>query len=376
MIMNRREVFELLVKYNRGKFTDEEQSLLETWYVNQKLNHIDLPEDKIYEDLEMIARALPQPQPARKVSLWFRIMGAACAVLMVGATVYYFTYPKAKIAPSLIKEYDVPAGKNIAVLKLSNGKTIQLSDTKQGVVIGSNAISYNDGSLVKNSGHEGVGTQEISTPPGGQYTVELPDGTKVWLNAASSLTYHTNLNKEPGKPRAVKLVGEAYFEVARHKNKKFIIENLRSDGKSGQTVEVLGTHFNINSYADEVETRTTLLEGSIRINTQTNETVLLKPGQKATLTANGEITVGNGDMEVASWKDGKFRFNEASLQTVLRQLARWYDVKIAYEGKIPDRRFTGYIDRRFKLSEALKVLETLDIHFRLGEKEIIVGHKQ
>jgi len=208
----------------------------------------------------------------------------------------------------------------------------------------------------------------LSTAMGQTYSIVLPDGSRVWLNAASSLRYPASFSS--AAERRVQLTGEGYFEVAKDKAHPFIVQTAKQD------VAVLGTHFNVNAYADEPVVRTTLLEGSVKVNTKgfarTNE-VLLKPGLQAELNPSGSLKVTEGDPEVVAWKDGKFRFNNASLETVLRQLSRWYDVEIKYEAGVPDESFTGGISRDLKASEALEVLKYLKVNFKIEGKTIIVN---
>ncbi|MGV3509862.1 MAG: FecR family protein, partial [Sphingobacteriaceae bacterium] len=203
----------------------------------------------------------------------------------------------------------------------------------------------------------------LSIPRGGQYKVVLPDGTQVWLNAASSLKYPTAFN---GNERVVQLEGEAYFEVAKNAAQPFRVEV--KDVK----VTVLGTHFNINGYTDEAHIKTTLLEGSVKISKGPVQQ-LLHPGEQAITGKSSTIEVvkANSD-EVLAWKNGYFNFHRSNLQEVMRQLSRWYDVDIKYEGKVPDREFGGEISRNSKASEVLKILELSDVHFRIEGEHIIV----
>ena len=206
----------------------------------------------------------------------------------------------------------------------------------------------------------------ITTLRGGQYQVILPDGTKVWLNAASSLKYPTEFR---GKERNVELTGEAYFEVAKNATMPFHVQS------AGQTVRVLGTHFNINAYEDEGVIKTTLLEGSIQITYQQAK-VLIKPGEQARVVAGSPdkiIVDENADTDGAvAWKDGYFQFNHADIRTVMRQISRWYDVTVKYEGSVSSKDFGGAIERNLKLSQVLHILEKSQVHFVINGKEVVV----
>jgi ferric-dicitrate binding protein FerR (iron transport regulator) len=204
----------------------------------------------------------------------------------------------------------------------------------------------------------------IETPKGGKFQIRLPDGSKVWLNAASSIRFPA---KFAGSKRKVELRGEAYFEVAHDESKIFEV-NARN-----QTVQVLGTHFNINAYEDEPSVNTTLLEGSVRISdVRTNVSQLLKPGEQSQLSEQIEIINLKNTNEAVAWKDGYFQFDEADIKTVMRQIERWYDVSVVYEGNLPNYRFAGEIERNLSLLQVLKVLEKTNVHFRLEGREVIV----
>jgi transmembrane sensor len=268
---------------------------------------------------------------------------------------------------------DVDPGGNHASITLADGRTIELSDDKEGVVIENGKLTYTDGVEVA-MGQTGSLYSTITTPIGGQYQVVLSDGTKVWLNAASSIKYPSKFSKDE---RRVELTGEAYFEVSQIKsvpssNKKipFIIKT------TNQEVEVLGTHFNINAYLDEHSTRTTLLEGSVRVFYGRNASVLLKPNQQSIITPGSTPAIVNSidPSSAIAWKNGIFNFQDKTLDEVMRQLARWYNLEIVYEGAVPQMEFFGKIRRNNKLSEVLHILESAGIHFRVeNERRLIIS---
>ena len=204
----------------------------------------------------------------------------------------------------------------------------------------------------------------VSTPRGGQYQIVLSDGSKVWLNAASSIRFPTAFS---GSLREVELTGEAYFEVAKNKEKPFQVK-VRD-----MKIAVLGTHFNVKAYEDEAETKTSLLEGSVKI-IQGKEAGLLKPGQQAVINfKDDKVKIATADMvEVIAWKNGLFRFEGANIETIMREIGRWYDVEIVYAGKVPMRRFEGKINRNAGLSEVLRILELSNVKFSIAGKKIIV----
>ena len=254
---------------------------------------------------------------------------------------------------------EVAPGRNTATLSLANGKTVQLSDDKSGIVIGRN-FKYNDGSPVGVSVNNEPQMLTAKTPRGGTYQLILPDGSKIWLNADSKITFPSQFR---GKQRKVILEGEGYFEVAKNKAKPFIVESR------GQHVEVLGTHFNINSYPDEKVIKTTLLEGSINVNG-----AILKPDQQAVLTRNNDIEINNVDpSEAVAWQKGYFLFDQEDIKSVMRKIARWYDVEIIYEGNTDNIIVGGAVSRFKNVSKILEMLqETGAVKFRRVDKKVYV----
>jgi ferric-dicitrate binding protein FerR (iron transport regulator) len=270
---------------------------------------------------------------------------------------------------TLENNHDIAAGGNKAILTLADGSTVVLDNAKKGILStqgGTKVLKLNNG-LLSYDGDSKTNTllfNTISTPRGGQYQLILADGTKVWLNAASSLKFPTAF---AGKERKVELLGEAYFEVAKNVSMPFKVE------VDGMEVEVLGTHFNINSYDDEAATRTTLLEGSIQIN-KNNRSSLLRPGQQAKLNRDGEIKIINhADVEEAiAWKEPKVQNDRADIHNVKRQISRWYDVEVQFKGIIP-KHFGGTISRSVNLSKVLNMLEmTGEVKFRVEDHKVLV----
>ncbi len=324
--------------------------------------------------LEKIHKQPAQVIPIRrKVYKWW---AAAAAVLIIAfAATYIITSPD-KPKPIAVNQpvKDVQPGMNGAVLTLADGSKVQLDSLGNGVVTTQNktTVTIKDGQLVYSTPANDqqptindVAFNTMSTPNGRQYQLVLPDGTQVWLNAASSITYPVAF---VGAERNVTITGEAYFEVAKDKTKPFHV------GVNNMDVEVLGTHFNVNSYVDEAAINTTLLEGSVKV-TAASGNVIIKPGQQATLTANGQLSTNSAvDIEqVMAWKNGRFQFDGSSIEQVMRQLSRWYDIEVVYEGHPKQQHFNGSISRNSELSKVFKILETSEaVHFRIEGKKVIV----
>jgi transmembrane sensor len=307
--------------------------------------------------------------------VWPRIAVAASIILCLSAAVFFILH-KAPIHQQIVRneplKNDLAPGGNKAILTLSTGKQIVLTGAHNGKLAqqGDAAVTKTaDGQIVYRKGDESA-TAEVSynttsTPRGGQFQVVLTDGTKVWLNAASSITYPTAFT---GTDREVEITGEVYFEVAHNAAKPFRVKS------NGQTVEVLGTHFNINAYEDEPVVTTTLFEGAVKVNKGT-ASALLKPGQQSSVTENNHAIriTDNVDLDQAlAWKNGKFYFTNTDIGEVMRQVARWYDVDIEYKGKVPNMRLSGSCYRNLTASKALVILEYTGINFKIEGRKIIV----
>jgi ferric-dicitrate binding protein FerR (iron transport regulator) len=276
------------------------------------------------------------------------------------------------------------------MLTLADGRTITLDDVQNGILTkeGNTAVSKKDGIVMYHSPAGDaqpaaiISYNTLTTPRGGQYQLVLPDGSKVWLNAASSIKYPTAFT---GNERKVEVTGEGYFEVAKNASMPFHVQVNNMD------VEVLGTHFNINGYSDEPSIRTTLLEGSVKVRQwsmvngqlKTENEALLKPGEQAALagthspltTHHSPLTIDHSPNteEVMAWKNGLFQFQDASIESIMRQVARWYDVQIEYKGKI-NNEFIGKIPRHVPVSSVLNILESTGwVHFTIVGKKIIVA---
>ena len=331
------------------------------------------------------AKVVPLHAPAIPRKRWgLRIAAAAVIILLLSAGGYLLLSHRSEpplainVQPAQRSAESVLPGGNKAILILADGSRITLDSMQNGVLAqqGNTQVIKAGGQLKYSAGPNGdfakapAGYNTVATPRGGQYQLILPDGSKVWLNAASSIRYPTAFT---GNERQVEITGEAYFEVATlaspgtGKKVPFIVQ------ANNMKVQVLGTHFNIMAYDDESSIQTTLLEGSVKI-TQGAASSLLVPGKQAQVDrTNGHITVSDANVNmVVAWKDGYFYFDKADVKAVMRQVARWYDLDIAYEGKLSDDLFAGKIERRLPLSGILHLLEQGTIHYRIQGKTLTV----
>jgi transmembrane sensor len=349
------EAKQLLIRYNVGECTEEEKLLVENSFFEYNEQEIDISEEAIKEIGEQIYENLPFPKNvAKRINLW-RAIGAIAAISLLSVCTWIF-FDRLTMPPRTVQIRDISPGGNKATITLGSGKTIRLSGSKSGIVIENDNLTYLDGTTIDNI-DQNSGVQMLTTPKGGQYQIQLPDGTKVWLNANSSLKYPTSFVHT--NERNVELQGEAYFEVSPNKAKPFIIRS------NSQTVKVLGTHFNINNYQDNGNTITTLVEGSVKVTNPSLQQAILKPNQQSIVRGN-IIKVQDADIETAlAWKNGRLEFKDADLKTILKQVARWYDIEIEYRGEIPNRTYNGSISRSSNLSVLLDILAYSDIHFTI-----------
>jgi len=291
---------------------------------------------------------------------------AAILLLLAAGTTIYLNHKKTIPPAPAIAKHDIPPGHNGAVLTLSNGKQIVLDSASNGTLASDSHIKVikKDGQLSYEGNTAEVLYNTVSTPKGRQWQLTLNDGTKVWLNAASSIHYPVSF---PGNQRSIEITGEAYLEIAPNASAPFTVKTPT------QEIQVLGTHFNINAYADEPILRTTLVEGSIKV-VAAGKTILLHPGEQvANNTTTGDLATTKPDVSnVIAWIDGRFKFDHSDIKTVMRQIARWYDVEVEYRGSLPDYQFAGGTFRNNNLSEVLHVLELSGLHFKIENQKIIV----
>ncbi len=385
----------LIEKYQLGTATADEKRVLNEWYQSFDDAQADLQTDENLTEEQLAHRiklrllaTIRQGQEPKLItaSRRWKIPAVAAAILiLLSASMYYVFFLKSEkqelvktmpVKPSL--KNDVAPGGNKAVLTLADGTTIILDNASNGTLshqgnskvqkLSNGLLAYTiNGNQVTENDEAFYNT--ISTPRGGQYQVTLADGTKVWLNAASSIRFPVVFS---GFERKVVITGEAYFEVA--KNKAMPFKVLANNAE----IEVLGTHFNVNAYDDEPSLKTTLLEGSVKISVPQSAfgqtAKYLEPGQQAGILKSGKISVSNdADLEeTMAWKNGRFQFESSDLNAILRQIARWYDVDIVYRGNV-NLHFTGQLTRNDYVSKVFEKLElTGEVHFKIEGKKIIV----
>ena len=298
----------------------------------------------------------------------------AAALLLISSATFFFYVNNwdGSQQSTVLDAGKILAGGNKATLTLADGRTIALDDTKEGIVIKNNNILYNDESgEVAQVDAQKPEPLMLTTPKGGVYQLTLPDGSYVWLNAASTLKYPSHFEQHS---RVVEISGEAYFSIKADKSRPFqVISN-------GQIIEVLGTEFNIDAYPDEHITRTTLVEGRIQVATDDRQGTILKPGEQA-ISEAGKITVEDVEVDPhIAWIQGIFYFKKSPLKAVLGQLARWYDVQVVYEGEIPQTNVFGELDRKLPLGTVLKLLERGGLQCRVVKSadvnQLVVSSKQ
>ncbi|BAV07613.1 FecR family protein [Filimonas lacunae] len=316
------------------------------------------------------------PAKVRRIPVFARMVAAAAVVFAIGtgAYIYYQHTASKQSAQGILAKNDIAPVGNKAVLTLADGSTVTLDNAaagtlaKQGnvnvVKTGDNALSYTGSKATSGA----MQYNTLRTPKGGQFQVVLPDGTKVWLNAASSIRYPVAF---AANERSVEISGEAYLEVARNAAAPFKVLTAQ------QNIDVLGTNFNINAYNDEAAAKTTLIDGSIKINTPGSpQSYVLTPGQQLEVQPSGVRMNKQVDVQqVIAWKNGQLNMNNLDVKALMRQISRWYDVDIVFDGTLPQGHYGGLIDQKVYLSNIIEVLETQGIHTRLDGKELHVSAK-
>lgn len=382
--MNRDQAKELVERYNEGLVNEAERRWIENWYLNESRKHewtddqfnfLHLKDEILKGTLQKSGLGLQQVP--RRLNIWPRIVAAAIVLVVFGLGLYFYEIrDQQKVAQHILAENIAPGG-NKAILTLATGEQVVLNDAADGEISRQSGISVrkaNDGELiytvVEGAGKLAENTRNtISTPKGGQYTIILSDGTKVMLNSASSLTFPTSFKQ---KDRLVELSGEAYFEVAHDHDKRFRVVS------GVQMVEVLGTHFNINAYADEGRIKTTLLEGGVKVFTD-KASALIEPGEQAVLSRNNINSITKYPVNTAketAWINGVFSFEGDDLKSIMRQVSRWYDVDVVYVGALSEEKYYGEISRTSKLSEVFKILELNNVHFEVVGKTVKVSYSK
>jgi transmembrane sensor len=397
-----KELVRLIYRHIRQELTNDEASELQAWIheseknrlfferavdANQLMEEIHsreeqdlfLDEDKAWEKFQSLGLHAITNRGSIFRIVWWKY---AAAVILLLVCVTYFIMLRNEKGESIVKTEnanktisDKEPGKDGAILKLADGREIVLDNAANGLLVqqGKSEVVKKDGQIIYDSSK--VSTDEgelegayntLSTPLGRQYQLVLSDGSRVWLNAGSSITYPTAFK---GKRRVVNVTGEVYMEVAKDPSKPFTVI------AEGMTVQVLGTKFNIAAYTGENGVQTTLVEGTVKIKSGDRQ-VNLKPGQQAQATNETIIVKSNVDIQKAiAWKNGVFYFKEDNLKTIMKQIERWYDVDVVYEGNAGNEEFSGKIFRNSKLSELLQLLQASDINFKIEGRTLIIKGK-
>lgn len=380
MLRKKKELIELIRKYRLGKASLEEIKFLEKYYqyfnkeekISESLTEYEIKEtgDKIIANIQGSIQQAPVIPLYKR--LGFRL--AAASVLLIVSFSIYLSFNKNHQSPdtnTVVTKHDVaPPAINRATITLANGQKVYLDSAENGILATQGNINVKkleDGQIVYNVESSLVNSELVYntlTNPKGSKVIDitLNDGTKVWLNAGSSLTYPVAF---VGNERKVTMSGEAYFEVATLRLRSGQKMPFKVKINESAEVEVLGTHFNINAYSDEASINTTLLEGAVRV-TVNKKNQLLKPGQQAQINANAIKLNTDADVaQAVAWKDGLFAFTDADLPTVMRQLARWYDLDVKYEGDIARREFNGKIGNTLTLNQVLSILAKTRVNYRI-----------
>lgn len=395
--MNTEQAKELLQRYRMGLCTEEEKLVIEKWLSSLaedgQWEWTAQEKEAFKEMLQVrIGREIDEtdvvPVIPRRRFRFFHFVAAAAIILVMGAGAYSLFFRSTEKKETLTHKAnpqpgnDIQPGENGAILTLANGEKIVLDSAGNGTLaIQSDVKVINKGGQLiydsKSSSSDEVVYNTISTPRAKQFKLQLSDGTRVWLNAASSIRYPARFTQNS---RTVEISGEVYFEVASQGSDNgkakvpFSVKILSATEDDGGTVKVTGTHFNINAYEDESLIKTTLIEGSIQFKKGDAEKWLM-PGEQAQLNKKGIIKIlknANVEAEIA-WKNGYFTYDKTDIQTVMKQLSRWYDIEVDYEnGIVPDDKYWGDIQRDATLSTVLKVLEMSGLKFRIEGKKVTV----
>jgi len=366
--MNEQQARGLLKKYNDGTATDEERQRVETYFFRYLSKKEAVPnKDRLLSDQAAVRESLQAYIKRRPARLWPRIAAAASILLAISAGGYFLLHKK----PVQLANNDVAPFSKQAILKTGHGKTLLLDSNAKGLLAqytnthiqktGGETIAYTNSSETE----EKVIFDTLQVPAGGKpYHLQLADGSGVIVNVASALRFPENFRKNNNEVELIS--GEAYFSIIHNALSPLLIK------AQGQVIEDVGTEFNVNTYADEPDSRTTLVAGAIKVNAKA-----ILPGQQAIITAGSLIVVRANVQQAVAWKDGYFRFNGEHIQAVMRELARWYNIEVVYKGKPTDVGFYLRITRSRNISEVLKVLErTNSVHFKVEGRRVTVLSKK
>lgn len=371
----KKDVKDVLDKISSGNYNPEEETIAKLWlHQLHQQEEAGLSEEELHEASNQMWASLERNKKQHWLNQYKKSvisLAAAASIALVAGISLYYNQQHSSPESTRFKAYtnDIPAGMNKAYLTLASGKKLALTNSVNGILAEEAGIKITktaDGQLVytiTDQGKKGItGYNRIETPRAGQYQLNLPDGTRIWLNSASSLKYPSSFAAL--KERKVELSGEAYFEVAKDKTHPFIVKSGR------QEIRVLGTHFDVSAYPDEQLIKTTLLEGSVKLNQQ----ITLKPGEQSSM-AGEKFSVKEVNVnDAVDWKNGEFVFTNESLTSILKKVSRWYDVEIRYVHTPVDMpTFTGSVSRAENISSVLKMLEeTSNVRFTIEGRKISV----
>lgn len=366
---------DLIRRYVNDVASEKERMIVESWHIQEVKDSTCIPSK---ENIAIVEKRMwrnlafhihHQKDLVRSNKLWPKIAITASILLISSAAIYFYIKPFSQPSNPILTQNDVAPGADRATLILNNGQRISLNQNTQDLIAIQEGVNIrrSKGLLIyeqhaqarKNS----IAINKLETPKGGKYQILLPDGSRVWLNSATTLTYPSAFS---GKERKVTLEGEAYFEVAKDKERIFKVVS------GAQTIEVLGTQFNVKAYKDEIESQTTLAKGKVRISKGAIHR-LLKPGQAAFTNEHSKtIKIGDTDLEKdLAWKNNEFIFNGDDLMSIMREVSRWYDVEVVYKGTFTQSKYWGVVSRSKNISEVLKMLQlTAKINFKIEGRRI------
>ncbi|SEM68020.1 FecR family protein [bacterium A37T11] len=378
--MKKQEIIELFKKYRAGTLSDEEQAKLESWYMQYAATSKQQADPaEMSERLRKIAGNLPLTLQTGKSRRLLPYLSTAAALLIAGAGIYFYKHGLFGNKKEAVSQtIDIGPGSYRATLTLADGRKIDLDSAKAGIQVNEKDMHYNDGTNIHASipKASSITYNSLTTPKGGQYQIILSDGTKVWLNAASTLTYPSKFS---GTAREVFLNGEAFFEINSAAGSSVSLGPFKVISKN-QSVTVLGTTFNLSAYTDEPFVKTTLVAGSVQVASQqgSDQSTMLTPGQQA-INSEGKVQVKtvNLNSEIA-WRKGLFRFNKEPLESVMRQVSRWYNVEVQFENEsLKTETIEGIVNRFSNLNTLLNLFEIAgDVQFTLQNHTLTVRKKQ
>lgn len=377
--MKRKEEIDALIsRYQNGTCTPQEQELLERMLFTDPAKQAHVSDLDNYGEEVWTRIYLMTRSKRSSLKRWYY---AAASVFVIGLSAYFFVESQVKDIPGHDKlTADIVAGTTKATLTLADGSIITLDSTRTGIVVNANEITYSDGNRLLALNRQSSGEEDnkpqfaiLATPAGGTYQLILPDGTKVWLNASSTLRYPTEFK---GANRVVEIEGEGYFDVAKVPSVPFIVKSRR------QETVVLGTEFNISAYEEEETEKTTVVSGSVRVHAKVlvagsgyapQLSRELAPQEQSVVTSSGAITKHKANVRSAvAWKSGNFYFKGTAFDDMVRQIARWYDIEVVYTNKIPQETFSGTFKRTASLASILEFLKGAGITCRMEGRKLLV----